>query len=66
MTLGVVLFRPEHRTDFKHALIHRNHRLLIKLRALRQIGSPSEILHAEQVRAALRVLRDDLRRVDFR
>ena len=66
MALGVVLLRAEHRADFKHALVNRHHRLLVKLRALGQIRAAAEIFHAEQVRAALRVLRDDLRGMDLR
>ena len=66
VALRVVLLRAEHRTDFKHALVNRHHRLLVKLRALRQIRAAAEVFHAEQVCAALRVLGDDLRGMDFR
>ena len=62
---GVVRLGAEDRADLVDALEDADHDLLVELRALRQIGLPLEVLHGEDVRAALGRRGDQLRGLDF-
>ena len=62
---GVVRLGAEHRADLEDALEDADHRLLVELRALRQVGGLAEVVEGEDVRAALGGRADDLRRLDL-
>ena len=66
VTLGVVLFCPEHRPRLKHPVKDAYHHLLVKLRALCQHCRMMKIVQPEKVRAAFRPFRSDLRRMNLR
>ena len=53
MAGGVVRFGPEHRTHLIDALMHSDHRLLVELRALGQVGVPAEVVDPKDVGASL-------------
>ncbi len=63
MPRGIVLFGTEHRTNLIDPLEDARQNLLIKLRALRQIGRTTEIIKPENIGAAFRPLRNKLRRM---
>ena len=65
MTLGIVLFRTEHRRGLKDPVEHAHHHLLVKLRALRQICLFAEIRQGEDISSALGSRCYELRCVDF-
>src|ERR1051326_7157863 len=58
---GVVRLGPENRTDLKDPLEDADHDLLVKLRALRQVSGPPEVVELEDVGPALGSCRNDLR-----
>ena len=66
MTLGIVLFRTEHRRGLKYPVEHAHHHLLVELRALLQHCRSVKILQPEQIRAALGAFRSDLRCMNLR
>ena len=62
---GVVRFGPEHRAGLVDALEDADHRLLVELRGLGQVGGPPEVVHAEHGGAGLGGRRYELRRLDL-
>ena len=65
MAGGRVFFGAEHRPDFKYAVEHTHHSLLIELRRLRQESLMAEVIELEDVRSAFGTGRHDLGRMDF-
>ena len=61
-----MLLSAEGRANLEHPLEPAEHsELLVQLRALREVGIGLEVLHREQVGAALGCSGNDLRGVDF-
>lgn len=63
---GVVVFRAEHGRDLEDSFVHRDERLFIELRRLREIHLLAEIIELENVGAPLRAREVDLRGMNFR
>src|SRR5579883_1097988 len=61
----IVWLGPEHGSDLKNALKNANHDLLIKLRALSQVGRSVKVVQFEHVRPALGGRCDDLGSLDL-
>ncbi len=61
-----MLFCTENGGNFVHALKHANHHLLIKLRALGEVGGSAEVVERKDVCPALRPAVDDFWGMDFR
>jgi hypothetical protein len=62
---GVMRLGAKNGAGLENALEHTNHRLLVELRALSEVGGLSEVVEREDVRAALSGGGDDLRRLDL-
>src|SRR4051812_8661409 len=65
MPAGLVRLRAPDLAGLVNALEHTDHRLLVELRALRQVRLPAEVVEPEDVRAALGRRADDLRSRDL-